>query len=207
MRFANVAFLINWTKANLFRRHRQVTRGILTLSKPAKQENGPNQTNSRRKLEAGDLAQSRRTARSPAATRSLTPLTYNSNSLQSPAHLPTLVLLIYPQSRSSTHPSSRATTFLCFDLEPTYGQRPPRAVESQITPLQLDSPQSLSQAAEALTGAPVRFARSLPAPSVAHSSNSASEHPSARPRALASRPARRMGRDIWESAAPARPCS
>ena len=57
-----------------------------------------------------------------------------------------------------------------------------------ITPLQLDSPQSLSQAAEAPTGAPDRFACSSPAPPVhgAQQQLSLGAHPSARPRALAS---------------------
>jgi hypothetical protein len=64
--------------------------------------------------------------------------------------------------------------------------RPAPPAAPLITPLQLDSPQSLSQAAEAPTGAPDRFACSSPAPPVAHSSSSASEHPSARPRELAS---------------------
>ncbi len=67
----------------------------------------------------------------------------------------------------------------------THSEHAPPA-ELQITPFLSDSPHSLSQAAEALTGAPVRFARSSPAPPVAHSSSPASEHPSARPRALAS---------------------
>ena len=55
-----------------------------------------------------------------------------------------------------------------------------------ITPPQVDSPQSLSQAAEAQTGAPDRLACILTAPPGAHSSSSASVHPSVRPRELAS---------------------
>jgi hypothetical protein len=55
-----------------------------------------------------------------------------------------------------------------------------------ITPPQVDSPQSLSQAAEAQTCALDRFACLLTAPPRAHSSSSASVHPSVRPRGLAS---------------------
>ena len=55
-----------------------------------------------------------------------------------------------------------------------------------ITPPQVDSPQSLSQAAEAQTAAPDRLACILTAPPGAHSSSSASVHPSVRPRELAS---------------------
>jgi hypothetical protein len=55
-----------------------------------------------------------------------------------------------------------------------------------IMPPQVDSSQSLSQAAEAQTGAPDRFACLLTAPPGAHSSSSASVHPSVRPRELAS---------------------
>jgi hypothetical protein len=58
-------------------------------------------------------------------------------------------------------------------------------VHTPITQYSTDSPQSLSQAAEALTDAMARPARSSPAPSVAHSSSSAQEHPSTGPRALA----------------------
>ena len=63
-------------------------------------------------------------------------------------------------------------------------QAPP--ADSQILPFSSDSPQSLSQAAEAPTGVPTRSACSSLAPPVAHSSSPASEHPPASPRALAS---------------------
>ena len=53
-------------------------------------------------------------------------------------------------------------------------------------PFSPDSPQSLSQAAEAPTGVPTRSACSSLAPPVAHSSSPASELPPASPRALAS---------------------
>jgi hypothetical protein len=56
-----------------------------------------------------------------------------------------------------------------------------------LSPPQVDSPQSLSQAAEAQTGAPDRFARLfLTAPPRAHNSSSAPVHPSVRPRKPAS---------------------
>ena len=54
------------------------------------------------------------------------------------------------------------------------------------TPLQVDSPQPLSQAAGAQTGAPDRLACILTAPPGAYSSSPASVHPSVRPRELAS---------------------
>jgi hypothetical protein len=73
-------------------------------------------------------------------------------------------------------------------------QAPP--ADLQITPFSPDSPQSLSQAAEAPTGAPARSARSSPAPPVAHSSSPAPEHPSASPRALTS-PAPPAHGDGW----------
>jgi hypothetical protein len=57
-----------------------------------------------------------------------------------------------------------------------------------LSPPQVDSPQSLSQAAEAQTGAPDRFACLLTAPPGAHSSSSAPVHPSVRPRELAIKP-------------------
>ena len=79
-------------------------------------------------------------------------------------------------------------------------QAPP--ADLRITPFSPDSPQSLSQAAEAPTGAPARSARSSTAPSVAHSSSPASEHPSASPRALAS-PAPPAHGDGWSQLAPA----
>jgi hypothetical protein len=65
-----------------------------------------------------------------------------------------------------------------------YEHAPPAA--PLTTPPQVDSPQPLSHAAGALTGAPDRLARTLTAPPGAHSSSPASVHPSERPRELAS---------------------